>query len=192
MIRRYRERLLMTKEEFFEEIEGELVQELMLQKAAVRDEAYQAELLNQREAILATLDEIDRGKKALEQGFVAYMKEFTEELKYMALDIAERVLHKEIDEDKHALESLALQLVSEVKDASWINVEVSEHVDGLADSLKGKLQKAEQGKTVFVEVKEVPPDTCRIVTEEGVVDATLSIQLKQLRDAFVKAEMEGE
>jgi flagellar biosynthesis/type III secretory pathway protein FliH len=32
----------------------------------------------------------------------------------------------------------------------------------------------------------------RIATEEGVVDATVSIQLKQLRDAFLNAENEGD
>jgi len=192
VIRRYKDRLLMTKEEYFEEIEEELTAELRRQMEEIRAEAFRDELLNQRERINRALDALDRGLGTLAKNHQDFMKEYAEELKFMALDIAERILHKEIREDRHALEEMTVELVSEVRNAPWINVEVSEEVEGLAEYLKERLNMAEQDKTIFVETREAPPDSLRIATEEGVIDATISIQLKQLRDAFINAEEEGD
>ena len=247
LVRRYKERLALSKEELYEELEpemqselrrqvaehqadlrrkaaehdeelqrqakehqGELQKQLMEQQAALqrqmaeqqeetrqqaaeaRSEAYRDVLIEKKEAITEALGLLEKSRKSQEQGFADFINEFTAELKYMALDIAERILHREIDENIHALDLLVLQQVAEVKNTSWINVEVTDRIDGLAEHLKDRLDKAEQGKLIFVETKDAPADTCRIVTEEGVVDATLSIQLRQLREAFVKAEGEGE
>ena len=166
--------------------------DLQAQILEARQEAYQDELLEKREAISEAVAYISRGMRDIEEGFAGFVREFSDELKFMALDIAERILNKEIDEDAHALEALVLQQVSEIKNAPWINVEVSDQIKGLAGHLKEQLERAEQGKQFFVESRDVPPDTVRIVTEEGVVDATLSIQIKQLREAFIRAGEEGE
>ncbi|MCL2121465.1 MAG: FliH/SctL family protein [Clostridiales bacterium] len=190
--RLYRERLALTKEEFFVEIEPELRSVLQRQMEEIRNEAFGEALNQQRTQISAVLDELDRKSKEQEERYRNFMKEFAEELKYMALDIAERILHKEIVEDKHALDSMILQMVSEVKNATWISVEISDQAESLAEQLRTQLQKAEQGKQIFIEMKDIPPDAVRIVTEEGIVDATLSVQLKQLREAFMKAEEEGD
>ncbi|MCL1804924.1 MAG: FliH/SctL family protein [Clostridiales bacterium] len=192
VIRLYKERLRMTKEEFFEGIEEELLAGLREQMEEIRAEAFRDELLNQRQNIGAALEALDRGLGTLARNHQDFLKEYGEELKYMALDIAERILRKEVQEDRHALEEMAVELVSEVRNAPWINVEVSEEVEGLADYLKERLNMAEQDKSIFVEAGEAPPDSLRIVTEEGVIDATISVQLKQLRDAFVAAEEEGD
>ena len=192
VIRKYRERLRMTKEEFFEDMEQELIAGLRRQMEEVRAEAFYNELLNQRENINKALEAMDSGMKSLAANYQDFIMEYAEELKYMAMEIAERILRKEIREDKQALEEMAVELVSEVRNAPWINVEVSEEVEGLAAYLKERLNMAEQGKTVFVEAREAPPDTLRIATEEGVIDATISIQLKQLRDAFINTEKEGD
>jgi flagellar biosynthesis/type III secretory pathway protein FliH len=190
--RRYREKLRLTKEEFLDDIAPKLLEDLREQMLEIREEAYRDELIRQQGSIRKVIEDVDRGMKALKESHEAYIHEFTEELKFMALDIAERILRKEIDSHEHALETMALELVAEVKDAPWINVEVSEEVEGLADYLKTQLSKAEQGKTIYVNAKDAPPDSLRIVTEEGVVDATLSTQLKQLREAFIMTEREGE
>ena len=192
LLRRYRERLVMTKEEFFDEVKPDLLEALRKQMEEIRNEAFREELIRQERGISQALETMERGMQTLEQNHRDYMKEFTEELKYMALDIAERMLRKELDEDRHALGAMVLELVSEVKNTDWINVEISDQIEGLAEYLKTQLERAEQGKPIYVETKDGPPDLCRIVTEEGAVDATLSIQLKQLREAFVNAEQEGD
>ena len=166
--------------------------ELQQQVLEARKEAYFDELQKKQEMLKETVDFVERGIAGLEQGYSDFIRDFTQELKYMALDIAERILNKEINEDIHALDQLVLQQVSEIKNASWINVEISDRISGLAGHLKAQLERAEQGKQFFIDAKDVPQDTCRIVTEEGVVDATLSVQLRQLREAFVRADEEGD
>jgi flagellar biosynthesis/type III secretory pathway protein FliH len=190
--RRYREKLRLTREEFIDDIGPQLLAELKEQMLEVREEAFRDELIRQRAQIQQAIDDMGRGMRALEETHKAYILEYTEELKYMALDIAERILRKEIDGHKYVLEALALELVTEVKDAPWINVEVSEEVEGLAEYLRTQLNKAEHGKTIYVEAKDVPADSLRIATEEGVIDATISTQIRQLREAFVKTEREGD
>lgn len=192
LIRRYKERLALSKEVFFNTIAPELQEELQRRLEDLLDQIYRAEFIRRQQEIQQSLAVLNQGLQALEASHQAYIKEFTEELKYMALDIAERILQKEIETDPVALETMILELVAEVKNAPWINVEISEQVQGLAEHLKVQLSKAEQGKRIFVTPKDVPPDTCRIETEDGFVEATLSVQMQQLRQAFVQAEEEGE
>ena len=189
---RWRDRLAQTKEEFFAGIEPMLMDTLQAQMWEVREEALRQELVGRRAEINGVLQDMDNRMRNLEQSHAAFMREYAEELKYMALDIAERLLRNEIDGDKRALESMVLQLVSEVKNASWITVEVSGRVDGLADNLRAQLSMAEQGIPIYVEAKDVPPDSVRVETEEGAMDATISLQLKQIREAFMRAEEEGQ
>ncbi len=192
LIRRYKERLALGKEAFFNAILPELQEDLQQRLEEMLDQIYREELMKRRQEIQQSLEFLNQGLQALEASHQSYIKEFTEELKYMALDIAERILQREIQTDPKALETMILELVAEVKNAPWINVEVSEQVEGLAEHLKAQLSKAEQGKRIFVTAKDVPPDTCRIETEDGFIEATLSVQLQQLRQAFVQAEEEGD
>ncbi len=192
VIDRYRQRLLLSKEGFYNAVLPELQEELRQRLEEMLERIYREELMKKREEIRQSLAFLSQGLQAMEESHQAYIKEFTEELKYMALDIAERILQKEIQADPKALETMVLELVAEVKNAPWINVEVSEQAKGLAEHLKVQLNKAEQGKAIFVSAKDVPPDTCRIETEDGFIEATLSVQLQQLRQAFVQAEEEGD
>jgi len=154
--------------------------------------AYQQELLSRREEINEALEALNEGLRILENECSAFIKEFSDELKFMAIDIAERITRKDLREDSKALEALVMEQVAEVKNASWINVEVSEKVKGLAEYLKTRLSAAAREASISVDARDVPPDTVRIVTEEGIVDASLSVQLRTLREAFVKAGEEGD
>jgi flagellar assembly protein FliH len=192
VVSRYRQRLALSKEAFFDALLPEFQEELRRRTETALDRTYREALLERREEIRQSLDVLSRGLEQLQEAHRTYIKEFTEELKYMALDIAEKILQKEITADPGALETMTLQLVSEVKNTPWINVEVSEQTDGLAQRLKRQLSKAEQGKNIFVTAKDIPADGCRIETEDGIIDATLSVQLSQLRQAFVQSEEEGD
>ena len=191
----HQESLQQTMQEQEEELERQTREHqdtLRLQREDARNRAYQEALQESKDMLTEALSGLEQGIRYIEQSYVEFVQEFTEELKYMALDIAERILRREINENIQALDQLALQVVSEVKNTSWINVEITDQIAGLAEHLKTQLSRAEQGMTIAVDEKEAPPDTLRIVTEEGIIDATLSVQLRQLREAFVKAEGEGE
>jgi flagellar assembly protein FliH len=192
VVSRYRQRLALSKEAFFNTLLPEFQEELRRRVETALDRAYREALLERQEEIHRSLEVLSQGLGQLQEAHRTYIKEFTEELKYMALDIAEKILQKEITADPGALETMTLQLVSEVKNTPWINVEVSEQMDGLAERLKRQLSKAEQGKSIFVTAKDIPADGCRIETEDGIIDATLSVQLSQLRQAFVQSEEEGD
>ncbi|MDR1193700.1 MAG: hypothetical protein LBK98_05985 [Peptococcaceae bacterium] len=190
--RRYQERLRLTRDEFWALCRPGMEDRLERLWREVGQEARQKALLERREEIRRSLVETERGLTALRESRDEFIAHFAKELKYMAIEIAERLLLREISEDNSALGELMLQTLSEIKNAQWIKVEVSEQVMGLADQLREELAGAEQGVMASVTTKAAPPDTLRIVTEDGAVDASITAQIQQLREAFQRAEMEDD
>lgn len=119
-----------------------------------------------------------------------YFDRYTNELKYLAIDIAAKVMMSRIADDDLYLSNLVMQTVSSVKAGKWLTVELSERLVNLVDFISAELSKPEyQGMANVVGVP-ASDDTCRVVTEDGTLVATVSTQLRNLRDAFQAAERE--
>lgn len=119
-----------------------------------------------------------------------YIEQYTNELKYMAIDIAEKMLLDKISVDDAILKKLVLQNMQSVKNAEWLNIELSERLVGLVDSVKMELEAADYKGRVNVLAVAEKEDTCRITTEEGTLVSTISAQADNLRKAFREAEKE--
>ena len=117
-----------------------------------------------------------------------FIEQYTNELKYMSVDIAEKMLLEKIDGDDAVLKRLVLQNVKNVKNAAWINVELSERLVGLVDSVKKELEAADYKGRISVFAVSEKEDTCRITTEEGTIVSTIGVQANNLRRAFKEAE----
>ncbi|MEA4892901.1 MAG: FliH/SctL family protein [Peptococcaceae bacterium] len=139
-----------------------------------------ADCLAQVEGVLGQMQELQR----------QYIESYTHELKYLAVDIAEKLIQAKIEEDGMTLQNLVMQSVNQVKKADWLKVEISEGLAGLVDHLKEELAKAEYQGKVEVVAAPWPKDTCRVSTEDGTIVATVSVQAENLRQAFIKADTE--
>jgi hypothetical protein len=96
------------------------------------------------------------------------MEQYSGELKYMAVDIAEKMLLEKIDTDETILQKLVFQNLRNIKNAQWISVELSERLIGLADSIKKEIEMSEFKGKASVFTVAGPEDTVpRITTEEG-------------------------
>jgi flagellar biosynthesis/type III secretory pathway protein FliH len=123
----------------------------------------------------------------LTQKHQEFIENYTNELKYMAVDIAEKMILEKISADDTVLKKLVLQNIKAVKNAEWIGVELSERLVGLVDYVKKELELPEF-KRINVYTVTDNDDTCRITTDEGTIVSTISVQANNLRKAFKEAD----
>lgn len=119
-----------------------------------------------------------------------YFKEYEKQLKYVALEMAEKIIYQKIQEDDMTMYNLVKNAVKTVRGSEWIKAEVSEKLSGYADSLEKEL--ADSGINVEISISEtVPDDTCVLNTAEGVVIATISEQIANLREYISRQDKGG-
>lgn len=113
-----------------------------------------------------------------------FIEEYTTELKYMAVDIAEKMILEKISEDDMTLARLVMQSAASVKNAEWMNVEVSERLVNLVDYIKRELDKPEYGGKAFAFPVTGTDSICRVTTNDGTVVSSIEVQSENLRKAF--------
>ncbi len=113
-----------------------------------------------------------------------FIEDYTSELKYMAVDIAEKMILEKISKDDKILQRLVMQTVANIKNADWLNVEVSERLVGLVDSINEELAKPEYNGKAHVFPVAGTDGVCRVVTNEGAVVSSIEVQADNLRRTF--------
>ncbi len=167
-----------------EEMSAAYEQSLKQLASQVAQQAY-FDAINKKKAELK--DCIAQVQNLMDELVVAhrqFIEDYTAELKYMAIDIAEKMVLEKISEDEMILQRLVLQSMSSVKNAEWLNVEVSERLVGLVDFLRKELEKPEYNGRAFVIPIAGSDSFCRIITNEGAVVSTIETQANNLRKAF--------
>ncbi|MBQ3566545.1 MAG: hypothetical protein IJA12_05135, partial [Oscillospiraceae bacterium] len=110
-----------------------------------------------------------------------FFEEYAKQLKYLSVDICEKIISHKIEEDDMVMYGVIKDALRYVRDTKWVKAEVSAELSGYVDSLEKELQA--QGQNVeFIFSQNIPKDTCILNTSNGLVDATISEQLKNLRE----------
>lgn len=149
-------------------------------------EGTQKQVDNLKDCIAQLEDGI--GKLAGEQA--GFMAEYEYNLKWLAWEIASKVLGRKLEKDETELVSLVKMAVASVKNAEWITVEVSDKMTGLLDALTKEFRRMGDDR---IEVRGIsaPEDTCIIDTPSGLIDASVYRQLENLRIYFAKEDEES-
>lgn len=198
--RRRREKMLETEaRQKAEELAQRILQtakterEKMLEQAQaeagkIREEArkagYQAAYQEKREAVSGRLAELDRLMERLQKDQKEFFRQYREGLSALALDIAQKLLDEAILQHKELMQPLVQKAVSSVKNTEWISVQVSDRLPGLAEELKQDLAGRPGLPPVDVVPGDGPAGTCVVHTPEGIVDASVSTQLENLKTLF--------
>lgn len=152
----------------------------------IRTEAYREGLergrLEKQEELCEAIEKTNRAIQQLELENVQYMHLYEEELKNLAVDVASRILRKRITPDGHELSELVKAAINSVKDADWITVELSERMPGLLSFLESELKESRTNAEIVA--KDLPEDTCIVKTSDGNVDASVTTQLRNIREYF--------
>lgn len=116
-----------------------------------------------------------------------YFLHYERELKHLALEIAQKVLQKTIEEDKTAMRELIKNAVLSIKQSDWVTVELSDTLTALITDLKQEFAQA--GRNIdFVPQRDAAPDTCVIRSSQGDTDISVPEQLHNLKQIFDKAD----
>lgn len=157
---------------------------------SVAEYAYFDALNKKKCELKGCISEVQRLLDELIQEHENFIEQYTHELKYMAVEIAEKMILEKISIDDAILQKLVLQNIKAVKSAEWISVELSEQLTSMVDFVRQELDKQEyRGRT---SVHPIPnePDICRITTEDGTTVSTISVQANNMRKAFREADKE--
>lgn len=116
-----------------------------------------------------------------------------EEMIELSLAMAEKILHKRIEADEHEMSELAHAVVLSEKDKKHINLQISNQMMQLIDQMDQELEPFRERYQSTIKVKAVPmpPGTCRVETEDGITDASVFVQLENLREQLKLLEQNG-
>lgn len=161
--------------------------EMEVVKRQAYEEAYQKGLSEgvrtQAQALQECMEQLVDGVSRLEGEQAGFMAEYEYNLKWLAWEIASKVLGRKLEEDETELVSLVKMAVASVKNAEWITVEVSEKASSLLESLEKEFRRLGDDR-VDIRGISAPEGTCIIDTPDGLIDASVYSQLENLRIYF--------
>ena len=123
--------------------------------------------------------ELDRLKKEQEELF----EKLNQDILFLSLNMAEKILKKQLDENPLAMEELVKSVLKEEIGKKQITIHISGRAYKLADELENKLDsiREQYGSRIKIKKENVPPGDLRVETEDGILDASLSVQLRNLK-----------
>ena len=173
-----------TREEIASYYQAELDEVCRL----VSQKAYNDAIDQKTQELNACITKMEEKLDEMQQLQEQFISQYSEELKYFALDIAQKLIQDKIDKDDMTLKKLVLQTINSVKGISWLKVELSDELSNLVDYIKKELSKEEYHSNAEVIAGDFPKDTCRVITDNGATVATISVQADNLRGAFEDEE----
>ena len=114
-----------------------------------------------------------------QSGFAA---QYETDLKWVAIEIASKVLTTRIEQDDLVLKELVKTAVDSVKNAEWIRIELSQECAQLISQLRTEYA---QSMNISINATPTPAGTCMVETPSGKIDASVLTQLDNLKDYFL-------
>lgn len=152
-------------------------------KEEARKEGYESGIAKAGEEIASQLSDIRSCVKAMEEQLGQQAGELREQLAGISLKIAEKILCRTLEEDSTAIAELVERAVLSERDKRNIVVHLSDHSIELVEALEKKLEPLREKNDGFLRIKteDQPPGYVQIETEEGIVDASVFVQLENLK-----------
>ena len=113
-----------------------------------------------------------------------FFENYAKELKLLAVDICEKIISHKIEDDDMIMYGVIKDAVRYVRDTKWVKAEVASELSGYVDTLENEL-KASGQNVEFIFSDGIPKDSCILNTSNGLVVATVSEQIKNLREFII-------
>ena len=155
----------------------------------IQQEGYQAGFEMKENEVKAMLEKMSSTLEAalneLQISNKKYIDDVEENVRGLILNIVEKILHKQVNEDPLALSCLIFDELDEIKKSRFVNVVLSNQAKELIDLVEKEFKENEkyQGK-YSVETRDLPVDTMLLEHDSGVLDASVASQIAKLRDFF--------
>ncbi|WP_275843922.1 FliH/SctL family protein [Caproicibacterium argilliputei] len=148
-------------------------------RAELTQQAYRDVVAQEGNRIRKCIARVDELLAQIENEHEAFMGRYRDNLLQLSLSIAEKVVLHQIQAEDTCLQDLVLQNVNAAKKEEWISVKVSEELGGLVQALTKEFKKPEY-TNVTLESGAYPAGTCMVESPDGVVDASVSEQIKNI------------
>lgn len=177
-----------------EQVDEIVAQQAQLSMERIEQAAFQEALHKRRGEIAQSIKNVDAKLEEIQKAHIDFLKKCAFELKYLSVDIAQKFVVTKLESNDTLLENLVVNTVSNIKNTSWLDIEVSDTLVGLIEDLKDQLQHSDgaQGRVVTVSPKPCSIDTVRVNTEEGTVVSTISTQADNLREYYKEMDLENQ
>lgn len=152
-------------------------------KQAAREEGFEEGLRKSKHFLEESL-------VGLNDEFAGIRREQNEKLEYfernvisVAFNMTEKILKKNLEEDELALLELVKSVMKEEAGKSNVTIHVSGRAFQLAEELEHQLKptREQSGAAVKIKKDDIPYSDVKIETEEGIIDASISVQLDNLK-----------
>ena len=153
-------------------------------RVEAQQSAYQKVLEDKHQQIDECISRVDFLLEDLQKQQQNFLQQYEDGLFSLALEIAEKVVRTSIPQHEELMIPLVREAVSAVKNADWIGVEVSDQLPKLVEALQKEFAA---WKSIQISAAELPVDGCLVNTPNGVVDASASVQLENLKVLFEKS-----
>lgn len=171
---------------FYDEIEEIKVISSKNAFKSAYDKAYDETVFKRRGEIQECIQRVDEGLLQMQDFHDKFLNEYALELKYLAVDIAEKMILQKIHEDELILKKLVTKTVVDIKNTAWFDIEVSDQLVNLVEELRKDLERAIPTARIVVSPKAIPIDSCKVNVEEGTIVSSISAQAENLRNIFKK------
>ena len=115
-----------------------------------------------------------------------YIDSIEEGVRGFAIDVAEKILHKEVDHDPIALSCLTFEVLDAQKKSKHTNIVLSQRAKELANAIEKELEEniKYKDRDISIELRDIPNNSLLVEHDGGVIDASLKTQLDKLREIF--------
>lgn len=119
----------------------------------------------------------------MEQGLEEFKRQMNERIAGLAFMMAEKILRKKVEYDESELADMVADAVLSERDKENITVHIPEDAVGLVEALEQRLEplRDKMGGVLRIKTENRPRGFVQIETEEGIVDASLDVQLDNLK-----------
>lgn len=155
-----------------------------------RQEGYSRGLEESLQDIERDIGRIRMSLDGMEEEFAEYRQQIEHRIAGLAFMMAEKILKKKVEQDETELTDMIEAAVLSERDKTSITVHIPAQTAGLVEQLEERLRplKERMGGTLRIRTEERAAGFVQVETEEGIVDASLDVQLANLKKQLMALE----
>lgn len=135
-----------------------------------------------------TLRELKNLLDTLDMQKTAIINDYGTQIRDLAISIAAKLINKEFDDNNEAFINIYKNAVKDFNNQEWIRITVSDYesefVTANADLLTSMVKGAKY--LDIVKLGGAPRGTCIVETAQGIIDASLEVQIERIREVFAE------
>lgn len=164
--------------------QAELDAKAMYEKAA--QDGYAEGARNAAEQVRTCAARLEDTIVNIERDIAVFEAQYEKDLKWLALEIASKVLNKRITENPADMAELVRGAMESMGKTKWMTIEISDTMTELVDTLRGTLRAGDYTDKLTIRPVEAPAGSCIVDAPDRMLDASVDTQLANLRAYFAQ------